>query len=181
MANLDPHPSIFPLVPFDPILWPADSSATVIFANDIPEPYRGLLAHTEHMTVTVEDFYGRHVDVRVLEAGRDGDFYHRRIVLTLEGRDQIVQFGAVRIDLTCLSPEVRDAILEQKTPLGRVLIEHNVLRRIEPTAFLKVEPGLSLVRTLLPPAPRTLYGRTGVIFCNDRPAIAVLEVLCPAK
>ena len=25
----------------------------------------------------------------------------------------------------------------------------------------------------------TLYGRTGVIFCNDQPAIAVLELLAP--
>jgi hypothetical protein len=27
--------------------------------------------------------------------------------------------------------------------------------------------------------PVTMYGRTGVIFCNDQPAIAVLELLSP--
>jgi hypothetical protein len=27
--------------------------------------------------------------------------------------------------------------------------------------------------------PATMYGRTGVIFCNDQPAIAVLELLAP--
>jgi chorismate-pyruvate lyase len=86
----------------------------------------------------------------------------------------------VRIDLTCLRPAVREAILEQKTPLGRVLIEHNVLRRIEPTAFLRISPGPELLKWMGLSRATTLYGRTGVIFCNDRPAIAVLEILCPA-
>jgi hypothetical protein len=27
----------------------------------------------------------------------------------------------------------------------------------------------------------SLYGRTGVIFCNDQPAIAVLELLSPVR
>jgi hypothetical protein len=29
--------------------------------------------------------------------------------------------------------------------------------------------------------PSALFGRTGVIFCNDQPAIAVLELLSPAS
>lgn len=171
---------IFPLVTVDSFLWPADSTATFVGATDIPEPYQGLLAHTLHMTVTVEAFYGSPVDVRVLEAARDGDYYHRRIVLTLQGTDRIVQYGGVRIDLNCLPAAVREAILAEKTPLGRVLIEHNVLRRIEPTAFLRIEPGPALLRTMGLSSPTLLYGRTGVIFCDDRPAIAVVEVLCPA-
>src|SRR4051812_9930513 len=138
----------FPLVIFDDQLWPADSAATLVQAASLPEPYRLLLAHSEHMTVTMEAFYGKPVDVRVLEAGRDGEFYYRRIVLTLHGTDRVVQYGLVRIDLSLLPPVVRDAILAQDTPLGRVLIEHNVLRRVEPTAFLRVDPGLSLTKAL---------------------------------
>jgi chorismate-pyruvate lyase len=172
-------PRIFPLVVIDPVLWPADSAVAVIVAPDMPEPYRGLLAHTHHMTVTNEAYYGSPVDVRVLESGLDGDRYHRRIVLTLRGSDRIVQYGLVRINLGLLAPAVRAVILEQKTPLGRILIEHNVLRRVEPTAFLRVEPGPTLCRHLALPQAVTLYGRTGVIFCNDQPAIAVLELLSP--
>ena len=69
---------IFPLVIFDDLLWPADSSATLVHAATMPEPYRGLLAHNEHMTVTVEAYYGAPVDVRVLEAGREDEFYRLR-------------------------------------------------------------------------------------------------------
>jgi hypothetical protein len=76
---------------------------------------------------------------------------------------------------------VRDAILEEKTPLGRVLIDNNVLRRIEPTAFLQITPGPKLADWFGLSRPETCYGRLGVIFCDDRPAIAVLEILAPVK
>jgi chorismate-pyruvate lyase len=128
----------------------------------------------------MEAHYGKPVDVRVLEAGRIGDFYHRRIVLTLKGTDRVVQYGLVRIDLSLLPVAVREAILAQNTPLGRILIEHNVLRRVEPTAFLRIDPGPTLTKALRIMKPIPLYGRTGVIFCDDRPAIAVLEVPAPA-
>jgi chorismate-pyruvate lyase len=170
---------VFPLVIFDDVLWPADSWATLIRAVAMPEPYRGLLAHTEHMTVTVEAHYGGPVDVRVLQADQFGDFYHRRIVLVPHGTDRVVQYGLMRIDLGCCSAPVRDAILAQNTPLGRILIEHNVLRRVEPTSFLRIDPGPSLSAAMNLTAPTPLYGRTGVIFFNDRPAVAVLEVLAP--
>lgn len=170
---------LFPLVIFDDVLWPSDSTAHLIHASALPEPYRLLLAHTEHMTVTMEAFHGAPVEVRVLEAGRLGDFYHRRIILTLEGSEKIVQYGLVRIDLSLLPSAVRNAILAEDTPLGRILIEHNVLRRVQPTAFLRIDPGPTLMKALALAKPVPLYGRTGVIFCDDRPAIAVLEVSSP--
>jgi chorismate-pyruvate lyase len=178
-SELSSQDYLFPLVIFDDVLWPSDSAATLLHASALPEPYRGLLAHTHHMTVTMEALYGSPVEVRVLDADRVEDFYHRRIVLTLQSTGRIVQYGLVRIDLSLCSPPVRTAILSQNTPLGRILIEHNVLRRIEPTAFLRVEPGPTLTQALRLAKPTSLYGRTGVIFCDDRPAIAVLEVPAP--
>jgi chorismate-pyruvate lyase len=184
-SSAPPHSALptphffFPLVVVDALLWHADSAVAVIAAPAIPEPYRGLLAHTHHMTVTVEAHYGCPVDVRVLDSGRTGNDYHRRIVLTLHGTNRIVQYGLVRINLELLDAAVRHEIVEQKAPLGRILIEHNVLRRVEPTAFLRIEPGPSLCRDMDLARVETLYGRTGVIFCNDQPAIAVLEALAP--
>ncbi len=169
----------FPLVIYDDQLWSPDSVATLIHATALPEPYRLLLAHSEHMTVTMEAYYETPVDVHVLEAGRQGEFYHRRIVLTLHGTDRVVQYGLVRINLSLLPTAVRKAILAQDTPLGRILIEHNVLRRVEPTAFLRVNPGPTLTKALKLTKPVPLYGRTGVIFCDDQPAIAVLEIPAP--
>ncbi|WP_020474356.1 hypothetical protein [Zavarzinella formosa] len=175
-SSADPF---FPLVVIDADHWPSDASISVIPAVRLPEPFRGLLAHTMHMTETVEAFYDDAVNVKVLSSEDRRGIYHRRILLTLNGTGRIVQFGLVQINLSCCSPEVAARIREEKTPLGRILIEHNVLRRIEPTSFLKVEPGPTLAREMGLTGAPTLYGRTGVIFCDDQPAIAVLEILSP--
>ena len=115
------------------------SRAVPVAGDDVPEPYRGLLVHTHHMTVTVERFYGSAVDVRVLNSHRSGNEYARKILLTLKNDPRrVVQFGLVRINLGVCPEPVRHAIVEGKTPLGRVLIQHDMLRRIEPVAFLRV-------------------------------------------
>src|SRR4051812_39190777 len=76
----------------------------------LPEPYRRLLVHNHHMTVTVEEFYGSLVDVRVLERIHDGDTYARKILLTLQSDGRVVQSGIVRIRLGYCSDAVRAAI-----------------------------------------------------------------------
>ncbi|MCU0705342.1 MAG: hypothetical protein MUF18_15325, partial [Fimbriiglobus sp.] len=73
---------------------------TPVSADEVPEPYRSLLVHTHHMTVTVEQYYGGPVNVRVLEATHNGDEYARKILLELRDSGRVVQFGIVRIDLT---------------------------------------------------------------------------------
>jgi hypothetical protein len=147
--------------------------------DDVPEPYHRLLVHPHHMTVTVEDFYGGPVNVRVLDRRLDGDSYARKILLELQADGRVVQFGVVRIRLDACGEAVRAAILEEKTPLGRILIEHDVLRRIEPTAFFRVTPGPQLTEWFNLPEPRDTYGRLGIIHCDGQPAIEVLEILAP--
>lgn len=177
----EPAP-IFPLVLVDDGFWTLDFSQVVIVPPSwIPEPYRQMLVHHVHMTVTVEEFYKQPVSIEVLASRRVGESYGRETLLQLSPSQQVVQFGAVRIDLSCCSEAVRNAIVEEKTPLGRVLIENNVLRRIEPTAFLHITPGPKLAGWFGMSRPEICYGRLGVIFCDDRPAIAVLEILAPVR
>jgi hypothetical protein len=147
--------------------------------DGVPEPYHGLLVHNHHMTVTVEAFYGSLVNVHVLERRHDGDTYARKILLELQSDGRVVQFGVARIRLQFCSAPVRAAILEEKTPLGRILIEHDVLRQIEPTAFFRVTPGPLLTKWFGLPEPRNTYGRLGIIHCDGQPAIEVLEILAP--
>ena len=154
-------------------------AATVIAADDVPQPYHQLLVHTHHMTVTVEAFYGSPVDVKVLACRRDGDEYARKILLALREGGSVVQFGLVRINLGVCPEPVRNEILEGKTPLGRVLIRHDMLRRIEPTAFLKVRLAPRMAEWFgVAPGSET-YGRLGVIYTGDAPAVEVLEILAP--
>lgn len=148
-------------------------------ASELPEPYRALLDHPHHMTVTVEAHYGQPVEVEVLACRRDGDDYARKILLRLRDGSRVVQSGIVRIRLSECAPPVAAAILEGKTPLGRVLIEHDVLRSIHPTGFVRLETPPSLAAWFGLSAPATVYGRLGVILCDGRPAIEVLEILAP--
>jgi hypothetical protein len=151
----------------------------IVSGPDVPEPYHTLLVHTHHMTVTVERFYGEPVNVRVLDSRLDRSEYARKILLSLRESGAVVQFGVVQLDLDLLSPVVRDQIVEQKTPLGRVLIQNNVFRRVQPTAYLRVVPNEAM-RGWFGLAEQTVtYGRLGVIFCDGKPAIEVLEVMAP--
>lgn len=113
----------------------------VVGASQLPEDYQVLLAHDDHMTVTVEAFFNSLVDVRVLDVRHDGDFYRRISLLVCQSTGQVVQFGCVCIDLRALSDVVRREIESRRTPLGRVLIRHNVMRRVELRRLWRVKPG----------------------------------------
>lgn len=161
---------------------PDRPDAAEVPADALPEPYRGLLAHTHHMTVTVEGFYHSPVDVKVLDCRRSGNEYARKILLTLADESQkVVQFGLVRINLGVCPEPVRDAIVEGKTPLGRVLIQNDMLRRVEPIAFLRVALSAEMASWFGVAPGAEAYGRLGVIYTGDRPAVEVLEILAPIE
>ena len=150
-----------------------------VLPDEIPEPYRQLLVHTHHMTVTVEGFYGQAVDVTVLDRVRRDMTYGRKILLSLKESGEVVQFGIIEVDLAALSDTVREEIVGEKTPLGRVLIQNNVLRSISPLQFYRVTPWPQLCEWFGLSTPRVTYGRLGIIYAGDQPAIEVLEILAP--
>ena len=156
-------------------------TAWIVEGAEVPDPYQKLLVHTHHMTVTVEAFYQQPVDVKVLACRRNGNEYARKILLALRGSGEVVQFGLVRINLGVCPAPVRDAIIEGKTPLGRVLIQNDMLRRIEPTAFLRVRLSPLMAEWLGTTPGTETYGRLGVIYTGDKPAVEVLEILTPVR
>jgi chorismate-pyruvate lyase len=151
----------------------------IIPSPTVPQPYHGLLVHEHHMTVTVEAFHRSPVDVRILARRQDGDRYARKILLALQSTGQIVQFGIMRIDLSLCSEPVRQEIVAGQTPLGRVLIEHDVMRRIELIDLLRIDarPAQMAWFGLTEPVP--LYGRLAIIHWDEKPAVELLEVVAP--
>jgi chorismate-pyruvate lyase len=154
-------------------------AAELVPADRVPEPYHRLLVHEHHMTVTVEAHHGDLVNVIVLDHRQDNGSYARKILLALQETGKVVQFGLVRIHLEYCGAAVRAEVLSQKTPLGRILIRHNVLRRIEPTAFLRITPGSELMGWFGLDQPATMYGRLALIHCDGKPAIELLEIVAP--
>lgn len=153
---------------------------TRIAAESMPQPARRLLDHEQHMTVTVEAFHGCPVDVEVLEDRIEDGLYVRKIVLRRQSDQRPVQFGLVRMDFGFVSKEVRQAIESRRIPLGRVLIQHNVLTRVELFALWKIEAGVDLAKWMEARPGELLYGRTAQIHCDGQPAVELLEVLAPA-
>ncbi len=148
-------------------------------ADDMPAVYRALLAHQNHMTVTVERHHGSPVDVRVLETRISGEHYARKILLTRQSDGAVVQFGIVRLNFAQVDADVRREVESQQIPLGRVLIAHNVLREIHLLRLWRIEPGPDLQKLFGVSSSQPLYGRTAIIDCNGEPAIELLEIVAP--
>jgi hypothetical protein len=109
----------------------------------------------------------------------DEALYARHIVLEREDTGAVVQFGIVRFDLSCVTTTVRDEILSERIPLGRTLINFNVLRHIDLGAILQIWPGPALRALLGGRADQPVYGRLATIFCNRHPAVDLLEIAAP--
>ncbi len=174
-----PGPDLGDLLSLFPATADDIAACEVLPVSQGPPADRALLDHEDHMTITMEARHGAPVEVCVLDRKAEDHLYARRIVLTLHGSDRIVLYGLVIIDFRFCDPEVRSEIVAEKTPLGRVLIRHNVMRRIEPTSFVRVRPGPNMARWFEVRDTRPCFGRLAYIHCNDLPAIELLEVSPP--
>ena len=150
-----------------------------VAADAVPEPYRGLLVHTQHMTVTVEAYFHDAVDVEVHEVAQRGQEYARKITLRLRAGRKVVQYGVIAVNLDALDSSVAADIVAGKTPLGRVLIDHDVLRVVEPVQFFRVALPDDLAEVMGVPVGSVTYGRLGVITADGHPAVRVAEILTP--
>ncbi len=155
------------------------AAAEHVPASTVPEPYQSMLVHDHHMTVTMENYHRCSVEVRVLDRQQDEKNYTRKILLLKQGTDQVVQFGIVRFNFEYVTDDVMHEIIDEQTPLGRVLIQHNVLRHIDLGAIIKVQTGPRLSEYFACPEKTITYGRLATIFCNNRPAVDLLEISSP--
>jgi chorismate-pyruvate lyase len=179
MSAIDPHAAdlLYPLSAFDPDDGSVLSSATILEAEELPQPYRMLLAHDRDMTGTLETYFNQSMTLRVFGKKGDGDSLFRQVVL--EGVEDGVprEFGAIRIDLSCFTGETRDIVSACKVPLGRVLREHGVPYVSNPSAYLCVTPDAVLGEALHADTG-PLYGRKNELKMPDGRSIAkIIEIL----
>jgi chorismate-pyruvate lyase len=150
-----------------------------VTSSQVPQPQQSLLGHHHHMTVTVENHHGCKVDVDVLRHQRVANYYSREILLRRQTDRAVVLYGIVRLSLDSLPRHVADSILERKIPLGRVLIDNGVLRRVELVGLYRVQPGPRLMEYLSEHdlAEGYCYGRTAMIHVDSHPAVELLEIV----
>lgn len=147
-------------------------------ADDLPQPYRSLLAHHGHMTEVLTARHGAPLRVLPYRIRREGDMYGRRLDLFAEGDDQPVMTGIMIFNLALVGGSVRDEITAATTPLGEILIRHRILRRVVADAFLRFDHDDPLVARF-GRVDQPAYGRLATIDCDQRPAVDLLEILRP--
>src|SRR2546423_11715089 len=148
----------------------------------MPEPYKTLLVHQKDMTPTLENFHGRSVYLRVLGRERRGKEYFREVVLQLEGTEQPVEFGAIKINLDLFSATAEKKILQEQWPLGRILKDCAIPHASRPGAFLRIASDPLINNVLGLTGAQVLYGRRNTLFdADDRPLAEIVEILPPAK
>ncbi len=176
---------------------PASRFATFrsVEAAAVPEPYRCLLDHHSHMTVTMERFHGTPVRLQLVQLangsaadskqpnGSAAAWYAREILLVGPDANPL-QHGVVRIDLQHVDDVTAVAIREAQIPLGRILIDAGLLREVHRVSLLEVTLGPHLVSlfsrrgTVAAGSIRT-FGRVAEISLNGKPAVELLEIVVP--
>ena len=148
-----------------------------VAVDSLPDDAKMLLAHHDHMTVTLEAFHQSPMVVTAQREFRDDASYGRVSTLSRQTEGGVVQFGVIRIWLADLPVAARDGILNKRAPLGRVLIEQNVLREVELITLWKITAGPVLQHFLNVRADEPVYGRTAQILVDERPTVQLLEIV----
>ena len=172
--STDPHQALAQV--WSDFCDPGDSYE-VVCPDAVPAPFDRLLVHNEHMTDRLRDFYGVGVELRVLAEQTRADVYSREILLTLPGSGQVVEYGIARVHLGYVADPVRAEVLARRSPLGDILVQNDVLRRIEPKWFYRFSAAAAVVGHFRSAFGVEVYGRVGTIFCDDAPAIELLEIV----
>ena len=149
--------------------------------EDVPEPYKSLLVHLNDMTPTLEKFHGRSIHLQVLGRRRAGDDYFREVVLRLDGTNEPVEFGAIKIHLGLFPEAAREQILLERLPLGHILQEYRIKHTSRPRAFLRMASDRLINDVLSLSGARVLYGRRNThLDPHQRPLAEIVEILPPA-
>jgi chorismate-pyruvate lyase len=144
----------------------------------VPEPYKTLLVHRNDMTPTLEKFHKQHIHLQVLGRRQKADDYFREVILRLDGTNQPVEFGAIKINLSLFSPAAREQILHERLPLGHILQEYKIPHTSRPRAYLRLATDKLISEVLELSGAHVLYGRRNTLFDpQHRPLAEIVEIL----
>ncbi len=130
------------------------------------------------MTPTLEKFHKQHIHLQVLGRRLKADDYFREVILRLDGTNQPVEFGAIKIHLSLFSPVAREQILHERLPLGHILEEYKIPHTSRPRAYLRLATDKLISEVLELSGAHVLYGRRNTLFDpQHRPLAEIVEIL----
>lgn len=150
--------------------------------DEMPEPAKQLLVHDNDMTPTLIDYFRDGIYLTVLHQEEEHLVIKREVILHLMGCGNPVEFGAIKIDISCMSDHVRNEIRMGKKPLGGILAEYNVIHSSHPSGFFEVSSDDVMQRAFDFHDKPVLYGRCNTLLYENGNTLAeVVEVLPPLE
>lgn len=155
----------------------------VVQPEEMPQPYRRLLVHTEAMTPILERLCGQRLALRVLGSNISATTVSRQVVLTGVRDGLPVELGAIHIDLTYFGEKPRELLRQGSMPMGTLLRHFQIAYICRPALFFRVEAdGLMRQALGLDSGTQSLFGRCNQMLAPDRRVMAdVVEVLSPIR
>jgi chorismate-pyruvate lyase len=149
-------------------------------ANEVPQPYRRLLVHSNDMTPTLGTFHRSQIRLRVLGRECESNLYRREVVLLLEASGKPVEYGAICIHLQHLPEAARRLVLAERLPFGQILEAEAIAHLSWPQTFFAVTSDEHMGRLIGADPSTPLHGRRNILVDGRRRLLAeVLEILAP--
>lgn len=146
--------------------------------KEVPYPYRSMLVHENDMTPTLAAFHHSRLYLEVMEKEVNDDFLLRFVILRSIAADMPVEFGAIAIHLAGFAPEVREAIVAGRVPLGGILADFGVEHHGSPAAYFAVSADEVIGAALAQPLHTKLHGRCNQLLDGEGQVFAdIVEIL----
>ena len=153
-----------------------------IDGEEVPEPFRTLLVHTNDMTPALEKHHGEHIYLNVISRQTRGDFYFREVILLTQRTRRPVEFGAIKINLGLFPPPACRLILEEQEPLGTILNDFKIPHSSRPKAYVRIQADGFIKGALQLSGEQVLYGRRNTLFDAQQRVLAeIVEILPPPE
>jgi len=142
----------------------------------LPPLARKLLAHEQHMTQTLREYYGGELRLDVLDHRQLPTDYARKILLWSNGggNEKVVEFGIVRMTLSSIGDQAADEIVSRQLPLGDILRTHGILTRVRPHWFVRIPKDSEVSQYFAAPA---VFGRLATIEVQRCPTVSLFEAI----
>ncbi len=146
----------------------------------VPDAVAPVLVHDREMTLGLERYHDTTVGIRVVARVRCDDVYARQVLLTRAADDAPLALAAVELRLDAFAPDVRTAVLAEKTPLGHILRGSCPTIRRTHYGYFRFQPDAHVRRVLQSTVADWAYGRRGALVdASPQPLGTLIEVVAP--
>ena len=148
--------------------------------EQVPEPARRLLVHSNDMTSTLAGFHESSLRVEILQRARENELYLREVFLRTISGNVIVEYGVIGIALDQFTALQQDAVEAGQMPLGALLHRFKIPFVSAPIGFFSASGDVLGGTPLQAPKDALCFGRFNRLSKpTGEPLAWILEILPP--